>query len=1044
MDAKKRYEDWLENPYFDENTKNELRRIADDEKEIEERFYKELEFGTGGLRGIIGAGTNRMNIYTVRKATQGLANFILKENAEKKGVAVAFDSRNMSLEFAQEAALCLAANGIKAYVFSSLRPTPMLSFALRTLGCTAGIVITASHNPPEYNGYKVYWEDGAQITYPKDVQIIEEVNAVTDYAGAKTMSRKEAEAAGLYQVIGDEIDDQYMKALKSLVIHPEIIREEAQNLKIVYTPLHGTGNIPVRRILKELGFENVYVVKEQELPDGDFPTVSYPNPEDKNAFCLALKLAKEKDADIVLATDPDADRLGVYAKNAKTGEYQSFTGNMSGMLILEYILSQRKKQEALPENGAVVTTIVSGKMSKEIAKDYGMTLIETLTGFKYIGEQIKFFEQKKDHEYVFGYEESYGCLVGTHARDKDAVAAVMALCEVAAYCRHQGITLCDQMENLFQKYGYYQEGLCTVTLKGQEGAKKIQSMMEQIRENIPEKVGGLKVMRFRDYREDIVKDCVTGVQTVTGLPKSNVLYFELENEAWCCIRPSGTEPKIKFYIGVKGTSDADAAEKAKGVDKGSGVTGRVNVSGREIEKQRAQEELHMGFSDNFVWGAATSAYQIEGGVKGAGKGMHIWDVYTKESGKVYGGHTGETACDHYHRFREDVRIMKEIGLKAYRFSIDWTRVLPEGTGRVNEEGIRFYSDLIDALIENNIEPYITLYHWELPYELYKKGGWMNRDIAEWFGEYAGLVAERFSDRVTHFFTLNEPQCFVGLGFLTGVHAPGLKCPVRDTFEMAHNALRAHGRAVQMLRQHAKQPLTIGYAPTSGIIYPASDRPEDIEAARKKYFSMPEDDSNWTWNVAWWSDPVLLGKYPEEGLKKYEKYLPKITEEDMRLISEPIDVYGQNIYNGRAFRMGADGNPEEVGRVPGAGKTAVNWPVTPECLYWGPKFLYERYKKPIYITENGMACHDVVSLDQRVHDPNRIDFLARYLHELKRAAEEIDLRGYFQWSLMDNFEWEKGYAERFGIVYVDFETQERILKDSAYWYRDVIQTNGRDL
>lgn len=563
MDAKKRYEDWLENPYFDENTKNELRRIADDEKEIEERFYKELEFGTGGLRGIIGAGTNRMNIYTVRKATQGLANFILKENVEKKGVAVAFDSRNMSLEFAQEAALCLAANGIKAYVFSSLRPTPMLSFALRTLGCTAGIVITASHNPPEYNGYKVYWEDGAQITYPKDVQIIEEVNAVTDYAGAKTMSRKEAEAAGLYQVIGDEIDDQYMKALKSLVIHPEIIREEAQNLKIVYTPLHGTGNIPVRRILKELGFENVYVVKEQELPDGDFPTVSYPNPEDKNAFCLALKLAKEKDADIVLATDPDADRLGVYAKNTKTGEYQSFTGNMSGMLILEYILSQRKEQGTLPENGAVVTTIVSGKMSKEIAKDYGMTLIETLTGFKYIGEQIKFFEQKQDYEYVFGYEESYGCLVGTHARDKDAVAAVMALCEVAAYCRHQGITLCDQMENLFQKYGYYQEGLCTVTLKGQEGAKKIQSMMEQIRENIPEKVGGLKGMRFRDYREDIVKDCVTGAQTVTGLPKSNVLYFELENEAWCCIRPSGTEPKIKFYIGVKGTSDADAVEKRK-------------------------------------------------------------------------------------------------------------------------------------------------------------------------------------------------------------------------------------------------------------------------------------------------------------------------------------------------------------------------------------------------------------------------------------------------------------------------------------------------
>lgn len=561
MDAKKRYEEWLENPYFDEATKSELKSIANDEKEIEERFYRDLEFGTGGLRGIIGAGTNRMNIYTVRKATQGLSNFILKEKAEKKGVAIAFDSRNMSPEFAEEAALCLAANGIKAYIFPSLRPTPMLSFALRELGCTAGIVVTASHNPPEYNGYKVYWEDGAQITYPKDEQIIGEVNAVTDYASVKTMSREEAEKAGLYQVIGPEIDDKYIEALKSLAIHPEIIREEAQNLKIVYTPLHGTGNIPVRRILKELGFEKVYVVKEQELPDGNFPTVSYPNPEDKNAFTLALELAKEVDADIVLATDPDADRLGVYAKDAKTGEYMSFTGNMSGMLILEYILSQRKALGTLPENGAVVTTIVSGKMSKEITKEYGMTLIETLTGFKYIGEQIKFFEQTGSHEYVFGYEESYGCLVGTHARDKDAVVAVMALCEVAAYCRHQGITLCDQMETLFKKYGYYKEGLCTVTLKGQEGAKKIQSMMEQIRTNVPDAVGGLKVLRFRDYRENIIRDCATGEETATGLPRSNVLYFELENDAWCCIRPSGTEPKIKFYIGVKGSDDADAQEK---------------------------------------------------------------------------------------------------------------------------------------------------------------------------------------------------------------------------------------------------------------------------------------------------------------------------------------------------------------------------------------------------------------------------------------------------------------------------------------------------
>ena len=561
MDAKKRYEEWMENPYFDKDTKAELKSIESDEKEMEERFYRDLEFGTGGLRGIIGAGTNRMNIYTVRKATQGLANFIRKEKAEKKGAAIAFDSRNMSPEFAQEAALCLAANGIKAYIFPSLRPTPMLSFALRELGCTAGIVITASHNPPEYNGYKVYWEDGAQITYPKDEQIIGEVNAVTDYASVKTMNREDAEKAGLYQVIGSEIDDKYIEALKSLAIHPEIIRQEAQNLKIVYTPLHGTGNIPVRRILKELGFEKVYVVKEQELPNGDFPTVSYPNPEDKNAFKLALELAKEVDADIVLATDPDADRLGVYAKDTKTGEYMSFTGNMSGMLILEYILSQKKALGTLPENGAVVTTIVSGKMSREVTRDYGMTLIETLTGFKYIGEQIKFFEQNHDHTYVFGYEESYGCLVGTHARDKDAVVAVMALCEVAAYCRHQGITLCDQMENLSKKYGYYKEGLCTVTLKGQEGAKKIQSMMEQIRTKVPETIGGLKVLQFRDYREDVAKDCVTGQETTTGLPKSNVLYFELEDGAWCCIRPSGTEPKIKFYIGVKGTDNADAQKK---------------------------------------------------------------------------------------------------------------------------------------------------------------------------------------------------------------------------------------------------------------------------------------------------------------------------------------------------------------------------------------------------------------------------------------------------------------------------------------------------
>ena len=556
-----KYDLWCNDSYFDEATRNELIGISDNEKEIEERFYKDLEFGTGGLRGIIGAGTNRMNIYTVRKATQGLANFIIKEKAEAKGVAIAFDSRNMSTEFAEEAALCLAANGIKAYIFSSLRPTPELSFALRKLGCTAGIVVTASHNPPEYNGYKVYWEDGAQITYPKDAEIISEVNAITDIKNVKTITKEEAISKNLYEVIDTEIDDAYISELKKLAINPDIIKEEAKNLKIVYTPLHGTGNIPVRRILNELGFEKVWVVPEQELPDGRFPTVSYPNPEDKKAFTLALELAKKVDADIVLATDPDADRLGVYAKDTKTQEYVSFTGNMSGMLILEYILNQKKQKGILPENGAVVTTIVSGKMSKEIADDYKVKLIETLTGFKYIGEQIKFFEQEHSYEYLFGYEESYGCLVGTHARDKDAVVAVMALCEVAAYCKHNGITLCDQMENLFKKYGFYKEDLCTITLKGMDGSEKIKAMMTNIRNNVPKEIGGLRVISFRDYNEDKLINLLTNKETKTGLPKSNVLYFELENSAWCCVRPSGTEPKIKFYIGVKGATDADANKK---------------------------------------------------------------------------------------------------------------------------------------------------------------------------------------------------------------------------------------------------------------------------------------------------------------------------------------------------------------------------------------------------------------------------------------------------------------------------------------------------
>ena len=558
MNVMETYQFWCEDSYFDENTKEELKAIAGDEKEIEDRFYKNLEFGTGGLRGVIGAGTNRMNIYTVRKATQGLANFILKENAQEKGVAIAFDSRRMSPEFSKEAALCLAANGIHAYLFESLRPTPMLSFALRKLGCTAGIVVTASHNPPEYNGYKVYWEDGAQVTAPKDTEIIDCVNVIEDFTTIRTMSEEEAKKAGLLTIIGKEIDDAYMEELKKLVLHPEAIKEVAKDLKIVYTPLHGTGNLPVRRILKELGFEQVYVVPEQSEPDGNFPTVSYPNPEDKKAFALALELAKKVDADLVLATDPDADRLGVYAKDSKTGEYQVFTGNMSGMLICEYELSQKKALGILPENGAVVTTIVSTNMADAVAAAYNQTLIKTLTGFKYIGEQIKLFEQNGEHSYQFGFEESYGCLVGTHARDKDAVVAVMALCEAAAYYRTQGKTLWDQMLTIFDTYGYYKEDLYTITLKGIEGTQKIQEIMDNLRKQTPEQIGSYKVLEFYDYKEDVKKDMVTGEVGKSGLPKSNVLYFALENDTWCCARPSGTEPKLKFYMGVKGSSMQDA------------------------------------------------------------------------------------------------------------------------------------------------------------------------------------------------------------------------------------------------------------------------------------------------------------------------------------------------------------------------------------------------------------------------------------------------------------------------------------------------------
>ena len=539
------------------------KEIKNDEKEIEDRFYKELEFGTGGLRGVIGAGTNRMNIYTVRKATQGLANYILKQGGKEKGVAIAYDSRRKSPEFADEAALCLAANGIKAYVFDSLRPTPELSFALRQLGCISGIVITASHNPPEYNGYKAYWEDGAQVTAPKDKEIITEVKNVTDYHEVKTMDKEEAIKAGLYQVIGAEIDDAYMAELKKQIIHPEIIKEMADDIKIVYSPFHGTGNVPVRRILSELGFKHVYVVPEQELPDPDFTTLDYPNPEDPKAFTLALKLAKEKNADIVLATDPDADRLGIYALDTKSGEYVPFTGNMSGMLIAEYILRERTATGTMPENPALVTTIVTTNMAKAICDAYGVKCIEVLTGFKYIGEQIKWFEQSGSNHYVFGLEESYGCLAGTHARDKDAVVAVMCLCEMAAWCKKNGKTVWDQMLELYEKYGYFKETQYTITLKGIEGSKQIAAIMDKLRSDLPKEFGSLKVVEARDYDRNRIVNMESGEERETGLPKSNVIYFDLTNDSWCCARPSGTEPKLKFYMGVKGTGLKDAQEKVE-------------------------------------------------------------------------------------------------------------------------------------------------------------------------------------------------------------------------------------------------------------------------------------------------------------------------------------------------------------------------------------------------------------------------------------------------------------------------------------------------
>ena len=561
MDFRAEYQKWITDSYFDENTKAELKAIEGDEKEIEDRFYRTLEFGTAGLRGVIGAGTNRMNIYTVRQATQGLANYIISQNGQDRGVAIAHDSRLMHDEFTDAAALCLAANGIKTYVFPQLAPVPELSYAVRSLGTIAGIVITASHNPREYNGYKVYWEDGAQVTPPHDTNIMDEVAKVTSFDQVKTMDKDAAIAAGLYNVISDDIDEGYFAELRKLSIHPEIIKDMAKDIKIVYTPLHGTGLRPVKRVLEDLGFENVYIEPQQAIADGNFPTAPYPNPENPDAWDLALKLAKEKNADIVLATDPDADRLGVYCKDTKTGEYVTFTGNMSAMLIAEYILAEKTKNGTLPENPALVESIVSTDMAKAIAAAYDVELIEVLTGFKYIGEQMLKFEKTGCNNYVFGMEESYGCLPGTYARDKDAPAAVTMLCEVAAYYKSQGKTLWDGMIDLYEKYGYYREGISTLTLKGIDGAAQIESIMSKARESVPASFGDYKVLAVRDYKNDTRKDMVSGEVAPTGLPSSNVLYYELEDNAWCCVRPSGTEPKIKFYFGVKGVSLEDSQAK---------------------------------------------------------------------------------------------------------------------------------------------------------------------------------------------------------------------------------------------------------------------------------------------------------------------------------------------------------------------------------------------------------------------------------------------------------------------------------------------------
>lgn len=560
MDYLEKYNTWLNSKIIDEKTKEELRNISE-EKELEDRFYKDLEFGTGGLRGIIGAGSNRMNVYTVGKATQGLAEYLLnKYYDEDISVSIAYDSRNMSKEFAEFAALTLCANGIKVNLFESLRPTPILSYTVRYLKSKAGIVITASHNPKEYNGYKVYGEDGGQVTDDTAKEILSFINNIDDFSKIKFIDMDEAKKSGLLRIIGEEVDNAYIDKVKNLSIRKDLVKEKAKELKIIYTPLHGTGNIPVRRVLKELGYENVHVVKEQEMPDGNFPTAEYPNPEESKVFNLALKMAEEIEPDIIFGTDPDCDRIGAVVKDNR-GEYKVLTGNMMGALLTEYILSSLKEKGSLPKNGVVIKTIVTTDMTAEVAKSFNVEVIDVLTGFKYIGEKIKEFEKTGEKSYIFGFEESYGYLAGTFVRDKDAVIASMLICEMALYYKQKGMSLYDGLMNLYDKYGFFKEELVSIKLEGKDGQEKIWKILEHLRHSMKSDLNGTKIVRKLDYKKRIEKNLITLAEYVIDLPESNVLKFILEDDSSFVVRPSGTEPKMKIYLSVKGNSITDAKIK---------------------------------------------------------------------------------------------------------------------------------------------------------------------------------------------------------------------------------------------------------------------------------------------------------------------------------------------------------------------------------------------------------------------------------------------------------------------------------------------------